>query len=140
MPVLGDRLDLHRGEQRPGVDLDLGTGTEHLAIAGDEHVRRLLEGELPWHESADLGVLDDDLVGAHRVLVSVGDRWQRVVGSRSVGVASARSHSERCDEQDRNDALLHARSTLPTPPSVPHHVARRAWHIVDVREPLRSQA
>ena len=80
--LLGDRLHLHGGEQRTGIDRDLRTRPEDPAITGHEHVRGLLEGELTGDESTDLGVLHDDIVGTGRILVAVGDRRERVVGGR----------------------------------------------------------
>ncbi len=95
----------------------------------DEHVRRLLEGELARHEPTELGVLDDDVAGAGRVLIAavgrrrqrvVGRGRQRVVGSRRFGVTSTGCETQCSGEQDGNDARVHVRWTLPTPSAVPH--------------------
>ncbi len=98
--LVGDRLHLHRREQGAGIDRDLCAGAEHAAIAGHEHVRGLLEGELAGDEAADLGVLDDDVVGAGRVLVAVGGGRLGIAGcggneSSAAGDAESLPHAAR---------------------------------------------
>ncbi len=113
--VFANRPDLHRGKQRSRVDLDLGARREAAAIARDQHVRSLPEREVTGHEPTDFGVLDDQVVGTGRMLVSVDDRGQRVARTRRVGVASTSGKSESSSQQNGNDALVHTHLTLPDP-------------------------